>query len=131
MFAQPLVTPCCQQCFTVMPMRRADRLFQIMLLLGRGKVLTGNTLAVRLGVSRRTVYRDIQDLALSGVPIEGAAGTGFHLRGGFQVPPLMFTPEDLQALVFGARLERKRSRVPCVSPVSHGDTRRERRALWL
>ena len=85
-------------------MRRADRLFQITLLLGRGKVLTGNTLAVRLGVSRRTVYRDIGDLALSGVPVEGEAGAGFRLRGGYQVPPLMFTPEELQALVFGVRL---------------------------
>ena len=85
-------------------MRRADRLFQITLLLGRGKVLTGDTLAVRLGVSKRTVYRDIQDLALSGVPIEGEAGAGFRLRGGYQVPPLMFTPEEIQALVFGARL---------------------------
>ena len=85
-------------------MRRADRLFQITLLLGRNKVLTGDTLAARLGVSRRTVYRDIQDLALSGVPVEGEAGAGFRLRGGYQVPPLMFTAEEIQALVFGARL---------------------------
>ena len=84
--------------------RRADRLFQITLLLGRGKMLTGDMLAERLGVSRRTVYRDIQNLARSGVPIEGEAGAGFRLRRGYQVPPLMFTPEEIQALVFGARL---------------------------
>ncbi len=85
-------------------MRRADRLFQLTLLLGRGKILTGDQLASRLGVSKRTVYRDIQDLSLSGVPIQGEAGVGFRLRGGYQIPPLMFTPEEIQALVFGARL---------------------------
>lgn len=85
-------------------MRRADRLFQLTLLLGRGRILTGDQLAERLHVSRRTVYRDIQDLSLSGVPIEGEAGVGFRLRGGYQIPPLMFTPEEIQALVFGARL---------------------------
>jgi predicted DNA-binding transcriptional regulator YafY len=58
----------------------------------------------RLGVSKRTVYRDIRDLSLAGVPIEGEAGVGFRLRGGYQIPPLMFTAEELQALVFGARL---------------------------
>lgn len=85
-------------------MRRADRLFQLILLLGRTRSATGERLAERLGVSRRTVYRDIRDLSLSGVPIEGEAGVGFRLRGGYQVPPLMFTPEEIQALVFGARL---------------------------
>jgi len=85
-------------------MRRADRLFQLTVLLGRGKVQTGDKLAERLGVSTRTVYRDIQDLCLAGVPIDGEAGVGFRLRGGYQIPPLMFTPEEIQALVFGARL---------------------------
>ena len=85
-------------------MRRADRLFQLTLLLGRGKVLTGDQLSGRLGVSRRTVYRDIDDLALAGVPIEGEAGVGFRLRGGYQIPPIMFTPDEIQALVFGVRL---------------------------
>jgi predicted DNA-binding transcriptional regulator YafY len=85
-------------------MRRADRLFQLTLLLGRGRVQTGDQLAERLRVSKRTVYRDIQDLSLAGVPIEGEAGVGFRLRGGYQIPPLMFTAEEIQALVFGARL---------------------------
>lgn len=85
-------------------MRRADRLFQVTLLLGRGRILTGQRLAERLGVSKRTVYRDIQDLSRSGVPIEGEAGVGFRLGGGYQIPPLMFTAEEIQALVFGARL---------------------------
>jgi predicted DNA-binding transcriptional regulator YafY len=79
-------------------------LFQLVLLLGRGKVVTGDQLAARLEVSKRTVYRDIQDLAGSGVPIEAEAGIGFRMRGGYQIPPLMFTPEEIQALVFGLRL---------------------------
>jgi predicted DNA-binding transcriptional regulator YafY len=85
-------------------MRRADRLFQLTLLLGREKVLTGVWLAERMGVSKRTIYRDIGDLSKSGVPIEGEAGVGFRLRRGYHIPPLMFTAEELQALVFGARL---------------------------
>ena len=85
-------------------MRRADRLFQLIVLLGRRRSVTGEQLAERLGVSRRTVYRDIRDLSLSGVPIHGEAGVGFRLRAGYQLPPLMFTPEEIQALVFGARL---------------------------
>lgn len=90
--------------FSGPPMRRADRLFRLTLLLGRGRVLTGDQLAERVGVSKRTVYRDIRDLSRSGVPIDGEAGVGFRLRGGYQIPPLMFTPEEIQALVFGARL---------------------------
>ena len=85
-------------------MRRADRLFQLTLLLGRSKIATGEWLAEQLGVSKRTVYRDIGDLCSTGVPIDGEAGVGFRMRKGYQVPPLMFTPEELQALVFGARL---------------------------
>lgn len=87
-------------------MRRADRLFQLILMLGGGKIVTGDRLAERLGVSKRTVYRDFKDLSASGVPIEGEAGVGFRLRPGYQVPPLMFTTEELQALVFGARMVR-------------------------
>ncbi len=87
-------------------MRPADRLFQIVLLLGRGRVVTAKTLAERLEVSERTIYRDIQDLAASGVPIEGEACVGYVLRRGYQIPPLMFNEEELQALVFGADVAR-------------------------
>jgi len=87
-------------------MRPADRLFQIVLLLGRGRVVTARTLAERLEVSERTIYRDIQDLAASGVPIEGEAGVGYVLRRGYQIPPLMFNEEELQALVFGVDVAR-------------------------
>ncbi|MEQ8859446.1 MAG: YafY family protein [Pseudomonadales bacterium] len=85
-------------------MRPADRLFQIVLSLGRGKVVTARYLAEHLGVSERTIYRDIQDLVGSGVPIDGEAGVGYRLRRGFQVPPLMFDGAELQALVFGVRV---------------------------
>jgi predicted DNA-binding transcriptional regulator YafY len=69
-------------------------------------VVTARTLAERLEVSERTIYRDIQDLAASGVPIEGEAGVGYVLRRGYQIPPLMFNEEELQALVFGADVAR-------------------------
>jgi predicted DNA-binding transcriptional regulator YafY len=85
-------------------MRRADRLFQIILLLGRGRVTTSRQLAEALEVSERTVYRDIADLIASGAPIDGEAGVGYLLRPGFHLPPLMFSVEELQALVLGMRM---------------------------
>ncbi len=86
-------------------MRRADRLFLIIhTLRGRKSTTTARRLADTLGVSARTVYRDVADLQLAGVPIEGAAGVGYTLRRGSDVPPLMFTREELEALVVGARL---------------------------
>lgn len=87
-------------------MRPADRLFQIVLLLGRGRAITAKTLAERLEVSERTIYRDIQDLVGSDVPVEGEAGVGYVMRRGFQIPPLMFDEDELQALVFGADVAR-------------------------
>lgn len=87
-------------------MRRADRLFQIVLTIGHERVVTGAHLARGLGVALRTVYRDIGDLIRSGVPIEGAAGVGYRLRRGYQVPPLMFTDEELQALHLGVGIVR-------------------------
>ena len=85
-------------------MRRADRLFQIIQYLQGRRLVTARQLAERLQVSERTVYRDVQDLMLSGVPIEGEAGVGYILRAGFHLPPLMFTPEEMEALITGARL---------------------------
>lgn len=85
-------------------MRRADRLFQIVQLLQGRKLVTARQLAERLRVSERTVYRDVQDLVLSGVPIDGEAGVGYMLHAGFHLPPLMFSPEEMEALVTGARL---------------------------
>ncbi|MEM1203575.1 MAG: YafY family protein [Acidobacteriota bacterium] len=84
-------------------MRRADRLFRLVELLRRGSVTTARRLADELEVSARTVYRDIRDLISSGVPIEGEAGVGYRLRG-YDLPPLMFSREELDALVLGARI---------------------------
>ena len=87
-------------------MRRADRLFQIVQHLHPERVTTAHDLAEELEVSERTIYRDIQDLSLSGVPITGEVGIGYRLLPGFQLPPLMFKEEDLEALLLGARMVR-------------------------
>lgn len=87
-------------------MRRADRLFQVIQLMRRKRVVTAATLAAELEVSERTIYRDIRDLVLSGVPIEGEAGVGYMLRKGFDLPPLMFTEQEVEALVLGVRVVR-------------------------
>jgi predicted DNA-binding transcriptional regulator YafY len=84
--------------------RRADRLFQIVQRLrGRGPV-TAATLGRELEVSPRTIYRDVQDLVLSGVPIQGEAGVGYALPRSFDLPPLMFDEAEIEALVLGARI---------------------------
>ena len=88
-------------------MRPADRLFQIVLQLGRGRILTAADLAERLEVSERTIYRDIQNLMTSGVPIDGEAGVGYRLHRGYQVPPMMFDQDELQALIFGAQVAKR------------------------
>ncbi|MDR0184469.1 helix-turn-helix transcriptional regulator [Lysobacter arvi] len=88
-------------------MRRADRLFLLIhALRGRRSAITAQRLAQELGVSLRTVYRDVADLQRSGVPIEGEAGVGYLLRKGSDIPPLMFTPDELEALVVGTRFVR-------------------------
>jgi len=84
-------------------MRRADRLFQIVQILRRRRVTTAARLADELEVSERSVYRDVRDLIASGVPIEGEAGVGYALRG-YDLPPLMFTGDEIEALVLGARV---------------------------
>ncbi len=86
-------------------MRRADRLFDIIqrLRAARGPV-TAATLAAELEVTARTVYRDIATLQARRVPIEGEAGVGYVFRRGFDLPPLMFDPDEVSAIVVGARL---------------------------
>ncbi|VAW00772.1 Transcriptional regulator, DeoR family [hydrothermal vent metagenome] len=85
-------------------MRRADRLFQIVQYLRGGRLVTAAMLAERLEVSERTIYRDIADLQSTGVPIDGEAGIGYIMRSGFDLPPLMFTRDEIVALVTGARM---------------------------
>lgn len=85
-------------------MRRADRLFQIIQFLRTRRVTTAKWLAERLEVSERTIYRDVKDLIISGVNIEGEAGVGYVVRRGFDLPPLMFSKEEISALTLGARI---------------------------
>ncbi len=85
-------------------MRRADRLFQIVHVLRASRLLTARELADRLGVSVRTVYRDVDDLRASGVRIEGEAGVGYRLARDHELPPLVFDAEEIEALVVGVRL---------------------------
>jgi predicted DNA-binding transcriptional regulator YafY len=85
-------------------MRRADRLFLLIQILRRGRVVTAADIAEELEVSTRTVYRDIADLTGTGVPIDGEAGVGYVLRPGFDMPPLGFTTDELEALALGARI---------------------------
>lgn len=86
-------------------MRRADRLLQIVQALRRHRgSMTAQALADELEVSRRTIYRDVLDLQASRVPIEGEAGIGYVLRPGYDLPPLMFTVEEVEAIVLGVRL---------------------------
>jgi len=90
-------------------MRRADRLFEIIQIFRRrgsknqGPV-TARYLAEELEVTERTVYRDIAALQSRRVPIEGEAGVGYMLRDGFDLPPLMFSEDELEALLLGARI---------------------------
>jgi predicted DNA-binding transcriptional regulator YafY len=85
-------------------MRRADRLFQIIQVLRRTrKPLTADAIAAELETSKRTIYRDIATLMGQRVPIRGEAGMGYILEKGFDLPPLMLTPDEIEAAVLGAQ----------------------------
>jgi len=85
-------------------MRRADRLFQIIQILRRSpRPVTAAEIARELEVSVRTVYRDVADLVGQRVPILGEAGLGYVLGGTFDMPPLMLTPDEIEAAVLGAQ----------------------------
>lgn len=85
-------------------MSRSERLLQLMQILRRYRYpVTGAELASELGISLRSVYRDIASLQQQGARIEGSAGLGFILKPGYQIPPLMFNEEEIAALVLGSR----------------------------
>jgi predicted DNA-binding transcriptional regulator YafY len=85
-------------------MSRAERLLELMQNLRRRRApVAGSALADELGVSLRTLYRDIASLQAQGATIEGEAGFGYVLRPGFTLPPLMFTLDEVEALALGAR----------------------------
>lgn len=85
-------------------MRRTDRLFELIQIFRDGRLHRAEDLAEVLGVSQRTVYRDIESLVGSGIAIEGARGVGYLLREPVHLPPLSFTEEELRALHLGAQM---------------------------
>jgi predicted DNA-binding transcriptional regulator YafY len=89
-------------------MRRAERLFQLVQLIRGRRLSTAQFLAERMEISMRTVYRDVADLMAQGVPIEGEAGVGYRMRPGFDLPPLMFSHGEAQALVAAVRIAKPR-----------------------
>ncbi len=89
-------------------MSRSDRMFEIIQLLrGADRPITSRELAESLEVAQRTVYRDIAALQAMRVPIEGEAGVGYVMRAGFDLPPLMFTAEEVEAIIVGMALLRR------------------------
>ena len=85
-------------------MSRSERLFDLLRVLRqRRRPVSGKVLAEETGVSIRTLYRDIASLQSLGAVIEGEPGVGYILRPGFLLPPLMFTPEEIEAMVLGSR----------------------------
>lgn len=86
-------------------MRRSIRMFEIIQILRRADVpLTAAAIAAELEVTKRTVYRDVAALQAMRVPIEGAAGIGYVMRQGYDLPPLMFTADEVEAVVVGLAL---------------------------
>lgn len=86
-------------------MRKAERLFQLVTILrGRRLAVTASKLAEIVEVSERTIYRDIQALMMSGIPIQGEAGIGYKLPASFELPPMMFTTDELLALMLGTQM---------------------------
>jgi len=85
-------------------MSRSERLFALLQALRRHRrPVSGRVLAAEIGVSIRTLYRDIASLQAQGAHIDGEPGVGYVLRPGFMLPPLMFTEEEIEALVLGSR----------------------------
>lgn len=94
-------------------MSRSQRLLDLLQLLRRYRYpVSGSTLSEELGISLRTLYRDIATLQAQGAAIDGEAGVGYILRPGFVLPPLMFTTEELEALVLGSRWVARRGDGP-------------------
>ncbi|MCI5094816.1 YafY family protein [Roseovarius sp.] len=82
-------------------MRRSDRLFDIIQILRDGKLHRAQDIAERLEVSVRTIYRDMDTLIASGIPVEGERGVGYIVREQITLPPLNLTPQELEALNLG------------------------------
>lgn len=91
-------------------MSRSERLLSLLQVLRRHRQpVSGAALASELGISLRTLYRDIATLQAQGANVEGEAGVGYVLRPGYMLPPLMFSREEIEALVLGTRLVAQRA----------------------
>src|SRR5215471_10963024 len=91
-------------------MSRSQRLLDLIQVLRRHRrPVSGAMLADSVGVSLRTLYRDIETLKAQGAHIDGEAGVGYVLRPGFMLPPLMFSEEEIEALVLGSRWVHQRA----------------------
>jgi predicted DNA-binding transcriptional regulator YafY len=96
-----------------MRVARSERLLDLIQVLRRHRhPVSGQTLSDELGVSLRTIYRDIQTLIGQGASIDGEAGVGYVLRPGYVLPPLMFSDEEIEALVLGSRWVAQRTDEP-------------------
>ncbi|WBL81841.1 YafY family transcriptional regulator [Bradyrhizobium xenonodulans] len=94
-------------------MSRSQRLLDLIQVLRRHRrPVAGAVLADEVGVSLRTLYRDIETLKAQGAHIDGEAGVGYVLRPGFMLPPLMFSEEEIEALVLGSRWVAERADQP-------------------
>ncbi|HVF94180.1 MAG TPA: YafY family protein [Sphingomonas sp.] len=94
-------------------MSRAQRLLDLIQVLRRHRrAVAGAVLAEELGVSVRTLYRDVEALKAQGAHIDGEAGVGYVLRPGFMLPPLMFSEDEIEALVLGSRWVSERADGP-------------------
>src|SRR5580692_2547905 len=100
-----LLSPCCQDGdATMSAMRRTERLFAIIQILRRARApITAQAVADELETSLRTIYRDVAELIAQRVPVRGEAGIGYMLERGYDMPPLMLTPDEIEAAVLGAR----------------------------
>jgi predicted DNA-binding transcriptional regulator YafY len=85
-------------------MRRTDRLFDLIQILRDGRLHRAGEMAVRLGVSVRTIWRDMATLMASGMPVEGERGMGYILRAPITLPPMMVSAQEMEALRLGMRL---------------------------
>ena len=85
-------------------MRRADRLFDLIQILRDGRLHRAEDMARKLGVSTRTIWRDMTTLATSGLPVEGARGVGYQLRDPTSLPPMTLTRDEFEALRLGITL---------------------------
>lgn len=100
-------------------MRRADRLFEIIQILRRARApITADAIADELETSKRSVYRDIAALMAQRVPVRGEAGIGYVLDKGFEMPPLMLTPDEIEAAVLGAQWVARRGD-PALTKAAH------------